>query len=79
MRYQHIIKDERGKIRIEVHLWSDSIMKDRSGNHFRWNVMVFQTPPGKRNELHLYQFKSIVTDEEIKKAMLGAWERIKPV
>lgn len=67
----HTIKDERGKIELEVDLIIDR-WRNPTG---RYDVIVLHTPPRKRTAT---VNPEIATPQEIYEAKMKFWEMIKP-
>lgn len=77
MKYEKIIKDERGRIRFQVRFVSfDYDWTDRDGNRFRYDVTVWHAPKGKRTEI---VNPEIATPDEIFSAKMELWNLIKPL
>lgn len=76
MEYNHIIKDERGKLRIQVFLLTDRHYKlGKNGECYRYDVTTWHTAPRKRSEIISH---GIATDAEILEAKTNLWKSIKP-
>ena len=76
MIHEKIIKDERGTICIQVKLWSDQWGgTDRSGNSFRYDILVWHIAPRKRTQRWN---RDIATSQEIFEAKTEFWNLIKP-
>ena len=76
MKHEKIIKDERGSIRIEVTLWTDTCRhKNKHREDYEYQIRVWHKPPKKRIEIANH---SIATDQEILEAKLEFWNLFKP-
>ena len=75
MIYEKFIKDERGRVRIEVKFVTFSYGTDLNGNYFRYDIGVYYTKPKKRTEIW---DNGIATPEEIHQSKMELWSLIKP-
>lgn len=77
MQHEKIIKDERGTIRIEVSLITNThFIVDRDTNQkFRWDTRVWYKAPRKKNEVINDQ---IATPQEVLATKMELYEIIKP-
>jgi hypothetical protein len=76
MEHTKVIKDQRGKIEITAKLVTFSFgQKDKSGNKFRYDIVVMHTKPKHRTS---YVNMNIATIKEIEDAALELWQLIKP-
>jgi len=76
MEYNLFIKDERGKLRIQVCLFTDRHFRvGNNGEYYRYDVTVWHTPPKKRSETVSH---GIATEAEIREAKTNLWNLIKP-
>ena len=76
MKYEKIIKDNRGTLRLVVKLIVFDRGADIAGHFFRYDVMCWHTPPGKRKEIYS---ENIATDAEIQAVKNELWELLKPI
>ena len=75
MQHTKTIKDERGKVEINVRFVSMGYFPDINGNFFRYDVLVWHTAKGLRKPL---QDGECATPEEILAAKTELWHKIKP-
>lgn len=78
MKHEKIIKDERGKFRVEVRIWTSDMRKDHDGNDFRYDVFVGFTPIGKRKE-EPNNYDIYLTEKQILDVKLELWNKLKPL